>query len=203
MATVVLDSPGAFMDAIRVVIPSIMLNAFRAHSDKDREQFTRGAFNTFNELGGARILKQLVDIKRDTRHELHGDEECADILAQDWLLFITQIMNFGRACPHNTLITDVEQKEHDDGGVQFLDSTDFHIFHEVMGVRNYPKDSDPFLSIAMDIRHDFVNLVLKHFVMATCPYTSSLRELVEDRHRLHCENLQLKHALAEYERSTV
>lgn len=183
------------MEAIKVSIPAIMSNAFVAHKQNDdREQFVHAAFNTFSQLGGGVLLKQLVAIKRDTSHELYKDKDCRDILEQNWFLFVTQIMNFGRACPrHNMLITDEDQKEHDDGGVQFLHSADFHIFHSVMRVRNYPKDLDPFLSIAMDIRQDFVNQVLKKFVQPTSTETkNSLTQLVDVTKNLLDETLKLK-----------
>eukprot|EP00966_Prymnesium_polylepis_P242380 5605302-Prymnesium_polylepis.1 len=136
----------------------------------DREQFVQAVFNTFVANGGAEIIKQLVAIKQNANHELMQDETCKQTLEQDWILFITQIVNFGRASPAvNGVITDVNQMTHDDGDntVEFSASLDYFLYKEIMKVRGIPTMGDQGLGNAMKIRHDLVNLIIQNFVQTT------------------------------------
>jgi hypothetical protein len=208
MATICIQSVASFTHAMTVLSRNLLEEACK-HSTKttdDREEFVQAVFKFFVENGGAEIIKQLVAIKQNAKHDIFKDvfkdvledEECRKALEQDWFLFINQIVNFGRPTPAvNGVFTDADQVNHDDGeGVEFMESFDFFLYKQIMKIRGLPTMSDQGLGNAIQIRHDLVNLIIQHFVQTTFTnQINSLKDLVDLKDQLEDELSELKRSI--------
>ena len=165
---------------------------------EDRDQFVKAVFQYFVAQGGAEIMKQLVAIKHnpDAHHAIFQDNECKEILEQNWFFFISHFVNFGRPTFNkNGVCTDADQ--FDDFHHIHLSHSFDNFLYTLIGNRGFPSKHDLGLSIAISIRHDLVNLIIETFVQTLFNNeVSSPRDLADRLRFLEAEYSQLKEHLA-------
>ena len=203
MAAICIQNPHTFNHAIQSINRDLLKAACQKHKTlDDRDQFVQAVFQSFLAIGGADIIKQLVAIKQNEKHDAWKDEECKRTLEQDWFLFINQILNFGRPTPAvNGVFTDVDQVIwHDDGeSIEFTQSFDYFLYQEIMKCRGLPTmpTHHQGRGNAIKIRHDLANLIIQNFVQTTfANQINSLKDLVNLKDQLMEENLELKRSMA-------
>ena len=202
MAATCIQNPVSFNYAIQSIIRDILKDACEQHKDmNDRDQFVQAVFQSFVTTGGGEIIKQLVAIKHNPKHDIFKDEECKRTLEQDWFLFINQILNFGRpTLAVNGVFADVDQVNDDDGeSTEFTNSFDYFLFQDIMKCRGLPTmpTHHQGRGNAIKIRHDLANLIIQNFVQTTFDnQIHSLKDLVNVKDQLMEENLELKRSMA-------
>ena len=191
-----INTPDEFLNTIQSGLPKILTTALKHHSnqEQDRKQYIQAVFNHFVENGGADIMKNLVNIKKNPGTIFMDNPICKDILQQHWIPYINLIVNFGRRSPfHNGVVSNAEQlffQEDDD--IEFDSSLDHFILKNILGCRAHVQSHDTHLSKAINIRCDLVYLFIHHFVQSTFDHISTVDQLIDMKNNLQQENQQLK-----------